>query len=245
MARGKNFGDPTPIYYKLQTALLQNIENGQWAPGECIPPERTLAEDFKVSIGTVKKALMNLVYEGYLYRIQGKGTFVAGTMLHRESLRYYRFIEDFNGREAGLKIKLLDLKTVTGQKPYNRYLKLKATQQLYEIKRSFYFNDKPVVYSISYLPCEMFHALHTFPVSFFEKGTLYEALEKNYGVPTIFNRELFQAATADARMAEWLQTRTGTPLLIIDMLAFTYKEQPYEYRRSYCLTDKRSIFREV
>ena len=92
-------GDPTPAYYKLQMMLQKEIENGRWVPGQAIPPERALAESHQLSVGTVKKAILNLVNQGYLYRIQGKGTFVAGMTLQPESLRYYRFLEDFSDEE--------------------------------------------------------------------------------------------------------------------------------------------------
>ena len=104
--------DPTPVYYKLQKILQNEIESGRWSPGEKISPERSLAELHRVSINTVKKAILNLVHEGYLYRIQGKGTFVAGTALRSESLRYYRLLRDFKDDEAHLKVKLLKLRTI-------------------------------------------------------------------------------------------------------------------------------------
>ena len=105
----KNSGDPTPIYYQLQTEIQHKIENAQWRPGECIPPERRLAETYKVSVGTVKKAILNLVHDGYLYRVQGKGTFVAGTTLRPESLRYYRLLRHFSDTESKLKVRLLGI----------------------------------------------------------------------------------------------------------------------------------------
>ena len=86
----KDNEDPTPVYFQLQKKIKKQIEDGQWAPDESIPTERELIQTYNLSSGTVKKALLNLVNEGYLYRVQGKGTFVAGTTLRRGSLRYYR-----------------------------------------------------------------------------------------------------------------------------------------------------------
>ncbi|MGD9124002.1 MAG: GntR family transcriptional regulator [Desulfarculaceae bacterium] len=79
---------PVPRYFQLQMDLLRGIEGGKWAPGEAIPPERKIAEQFGVSLGTVNRAIMNLVSEGYLYRLQGKGTFVSGTDIPLSSVRY-------------------------------------------------------------------------------------------------------------------------------------------------------------
>ncbi len=65
-------GDPTPMYFKLQMILKNEIEGRKWRPGHAIPTERALAQIYQVSLGTVKQALLNLVNEGYLNRIQGK-----------------------------------------------------------------------------------------------------------------------------------------------------------------------------
>jgi GntR family transcriptional regulator len=238
-------GDPIPVYFKLQKQLLDEIEGGRWAPGERIPPERVLAESYHISIGTVKKAVLNLVNEGYLYRIQGKGTFVAGMTLQPQSLRYYRFIKKFEAKEAELQIKLLELAESAPIAPINRLLKLRFNQNLYEIKRFFLFRDNPVVYCVSYLPRKMFAKLDKLPRHQFEKIPLYLALQENYGLPTIFNRELFSSVCADKAVAARFGVPKNTPVLRIEMLSFTYRQTPYEYRQSYCRTDKRAIFREI
>ncbi len=245
MVKNNFSGNPKPAYYRLQVELLEKIENGLWSPGESIPPERHLAESFGVSVGTVKKAVLNLVHEGYLYRIQGKGTFVAGTTLRRESLRYYRLKEKFGGKEARLKVKLLGLKQIKGKKPHNRHLEIRVNQGLYEIQRVFLLAKKPVVYTVSYLPQSRFKNLHTHPVQLFEKTTLYQALEKHYGVPTIYNQELFGIVPAGRRAARVLQIDRGQAVLSVEMIAFTYKDRPYEYRKAYIMADGRKVHREI
>lgn len=245
MARAQSDGDPTPVYFKLQKMLQEEIENGRWVPGQIIPPERAIAEKHKLSVGTVKKAILNLVTEGYLYRIQGKGTFVAGMALQPESLRYYRYLEDFNDAEIELQIKLLNLKVTKGIDPINGFLNLRINQNLFEINRIFYHGSKPVVYCISYIPQKMFEDLATLPKHKFENIPLYIALEEIYGLPTINNQELISAVPADSATAKKLKIQKGSPVLLIEMLSYTYKQNPYEYRKSYCVTDSRSLFREL
>lgn len=245
VARNKFNGDPTPVYFQLQKELLKEIENGRWLPGQSIPPERAMAESHQLSVGTVKKAILNLVNEGYLYRIQGKGTFVAGMTLQPESLRYYRFLEDFSDEEVELQIKLVGLKVVKGIEPVNYYLNLRMNQSLFEISRLFYFDTQPLVYCVSYLPHKMFEDLANLPRQKFENIPLYIALEEIYGLPTILNRELVSAIPANGTIAKKLGIKKESPVLLIEMLSYTYKQKPYEYRRSYCLTDKRAVYREI
>ena len=65
-----------PKYYLVKKEIAQRIESGEIAPDEQIPSERELIEHYQVSRITVRKAIDELAAEGYLYKIQGKGTYV-------------------------------------------------------------------------------------------------------------------------------------------------------------------------
>lgn len=237
-------GKPIPVYYRLQSRILQDIESGRLLPGSMIPAERRLVEAYGVSIGTVKKAVMNLVNEGYLYRIQGRGTFVAGTTLRRESLRYYRFLERFGDEEKELAVRLTGVRKIPGLQPANSYLGVRAHQPLFELKRVFFWKDKPLVLSVSYLPVLLFRGIDKIPASHFEQKTLYATIEERFGLPTISNQELIGAGFPTPEAARVLRIGPHRPVLCIDMLAFTYRERPYEYRRAYCVTDSWKVFRQ-
>jgi GntR family transcriptional regulator len=237
-------GDPTPMYFKLQMILKREIEGRKWRPGHAIPTERTLAQIYQVSLGTVKRALLNLANEGYLNRIQGRGTFVLGSALRSDSLRYYRLLRSFKDKEAELKMKLLNIKKVPCLTPVDRYLGIRQGQKLYEIKRLFLHGEKPVVYAVSYLPQKLFPDLDKWSTSRFEQTPLYLALEQHYHLPTILNHELFGTLLADGEAALALHVKVGRELLYIEMTSFTYRQKPYEYRKTYCLTHEHKIFRE-
>ncbi len=249
MSRAKNHqrrGEaPLPAYYKLQMELLAGIENGQWVPGEAIPPERKIAEECGVSLGTVNRALANLVNEGYLKRMQGKGTFVAGTTIPLESVRYTRLRREFSDPDPRFKIKVLSLEVVPGFQPVTRLLKLRGACKLWEVRRRFFGHEGPLMYYLSYLPHSLFKDLDKVITPLMEKTTLYESIEKKYGLPTIFNQEMFSAVAADQQVAEVLEIEIGAPVLKIEMLSFTYKEKPYEYQVSYCNTEDFKMFREM
>ena len=67
----------SPLYQQIKTLILRSLQEGEWRPGEAIPSEIDLAARFKVSQGTVRKAVDELAAENLLVRRQGKGTFVA------------------------------------------------------------------------------------------------------------------------------------------------------------------------
>jgi GntR family transcriptional regulator len=241
----QRIGMPLPAYYRLQEALRSKIEDGQWKPGEVIPSERLITEEYKISIGTVKKALGNLVDEGYLYRVQGKGTFVGRSSLRKESLRYYRLVKEFGDDMAALEVKLLGIKEVPGFDPANRFLRISKDQALFEMKRLFSSGEKPVIYAVSYIPKATFNDFDRIHASRLANSTFYEIIEKDYGLPTIRNQELFGTALANARTAGMLKIGKGEPVLTIEMLSYTYKNMPYEYRLSCCVTSEHRILAEI
>jgi DNA-binding GntR family transcriptional regulator len=244
VSSSRNPDEGRPAYLKIQQKVLEDLEKGLWAPGTLIPTEKSLAEQHQVSIGTVKKAILNLVNEGWLYRVQGKGTYVAGTTLRRENLKYYRLLDSFKDDEAKLKIGFLGLKAITGRPEINEALNIGPKSRLFELRRYLETSERKTVYVVSYLPKTLFPGLDEFPVSKFEKTTLFNLVEQHYGMPTIFNQELIGVAPAVGEAAKVLEVPEGETLLHVEMLAYTYKEQPYEYRYSFCRTDQKKIFRE-
>ena len=241
----KENDNPMPVYYKLQSAVKEKIERGYWKPGEMILSERLFAEEHGVSIGTAKKAISNLVNEGFLYRIQGKGTFVTGTHIRKDKLRYYRSYSNFDANVCNMKIKLIKIEKIEPVLSINRLLKLNAKSNLFKIYRLMNFDESPSILSISYLPQKQFKDLDTPLFSQkMEKTALYTILEESYGVPTIYNQELIGIEKADRETARLLQVPVDTPLINIEMLSFTYRDRPYEYRMSHCIADKRKLFRE-
>jgi GntR family transcriptional regulator len=236
---------PMPIYYQLRSIIQKDIEDGRLKPGDAVLPERKMAEQFTVSVGTVRQAIAAMVNDGFLIRKQGTGTFVAGTDISPDTVRYYRFVRDFSASEAVVKMKFQKINKVKGFPEINACLEIGASQDLFELRRLVLVDNEPTVYSISYLPYQMFEGLDKLPAIRFEKIALYSTIEKNYGLPTLSNKELHSAMLADREIAAFLQVRDGSPILFIEMLALTYKEKPYEYRKSYCLTCRGKILRDL
>src|SRR6201985_2398032 len=96
--RGEGAGtrSPTfsPLYQQIKALITQGLETGEWKPGELIPSEVELAARYKVSQGTVRKAIDELAADNLLVRRQGKGTFVATHNEDRAQFRFLRLLAD-------------------------------------------------------------------------------------------------------------------------------------------------------
>lgn len=235
---------PLPIYYQLQTIIQSDIEDGRLKPGDSIMPERKLAEFYKVSVGTVRQAIATLVNDGFLIRMQGKGTFVAGTTMDSDYVRSYRLLSDFNDEEAPITFVFKSLRKVRGIARVNACMKNAMGEGLFELKRLMLIDKEPTAYSISYLPQKIFQGLDEIPGSRFENIALYRIIEQTYGLPTICRRELFGAIAADKEVSALLQLEPGFPILRFEMMAYTHKERAYEFRKSFCTTRSRRVLRE-
>ncbi|MDH3236702.1 MAG: GntR family transcriptional regulator, partial [Alphaproteobacteria bacterium] len=99
----------SPLYREVKIRVTQDLAAGAWRPGEAIPSEARLAEQFGVSIGTVRKAIDELVAEKILLRQQGRGTFVA-THTRDRTLFYFFHIVGKDGSKALPVTKLLSFR---------------------------------------------------------------------------------------------------------------------------------------
>src|SRR3954471_13942573 len=107
-----NKNSPIPIYYQLEGYIKELIENGELQPGDVLPPEREYAEKYQISRMTVRQAFTQLVNEGYLYRLQGKGTFIAERKIEKPLQGITSFTEDMKARGLTPGSQLINFKIV-------------------------------------------------------------------------------------------------------------------------------------
>src|SRR5438270_13113239 len=89
---------PLPRYYQLKEIMRDRIRSGEWKPGDLIPSERELGEQYGISRMTARQAITDLVNEGLFYREQGKGTFVSQRKITQQLIHLTGFTEDIRAR---------------------------------------------------------------------------------------------------------------------------------------------------
>lgn len=231
-----------PAYARVEQAIRKDIEQARWLPGDMIPSEAQLAATHKVSVGTVKKALHNLVTSGFLYRIQGKGTYVAGSFIRCDKLRFYRNQPAFYQPEPPYSAHFVSCRKIPPLRTANTSLKIAPDAELIHLTRMMRMDNEPFVLIDSYFEAARFPKLVEEAPSRFEKQALTLIIENDYATPTMATQELTSALAAAPDVAAKLHLPAGSPVLLIEMVSFTYKEEPYEYRTSYCVPGKK-IFR--
>ena len=226
----------SPLYLQIKRLIMQSLESAEWRPGEAIPSEIELAARYKVSQGTVRKAIDELAAEKHLLRRQGKGTFVATHDEARAQFRFLRLMPD-EGEQEWPVSRLLDCKRARASAEIARLLELRAGDGVVLIRRVLSFADEPTVFEQIFLPGALFRNLSAAIFNEY-KGSMYKLFETEFGTRMIRAEEKIRAVAADAAVAELLRAPADAPLLCVERVAFSYGEKPVEFRRGYYRTDK-------
>jgi GntR family transcriptional regulator len=220
----------SPLYQQIKALMVRDLQAGVWGPGEAIPSEIDLAARFKVSQGTVRKAIDELATENLLVRRQGKGTFVA---THAEQTTQYRFLRlqpDDGVTEGGTQRRFIDCRRLRAPADVARSLGLRSGDAAIQIKRVLSLRGVPVVFDEIWLPAAPFRGLTAEKLSSY-RGPMYGLFESEYGVHMIRAEEKIRAVAADAQAAELLAVAPGAPLLSVERLSLSYGDKPVELRR--------------
>jgi GntR family transcriptional regulator len=219
----------SPLYQQIKGLITRSLQSGEWKPGEAIPSEIELAARYKVSQGTVRKAIDALADENLVVRRQGKGTFVATHSEQKIQYRFLRLTPD-SGEAGGVQRRFIDCRRMRAPADIARALDLKGGDTAVQVRRLLHFRAKPVVLDDIWLPSNLFKGLTAERLSGYQ-GPMYGLFETEFGVRMIRAEEQLRAVAADAAAAELLQLEVGAPLLSVERLSRTYGDKPVELRR--------------
>ena len=221
----------SPLYRQIKALLVRGLQAGEWLPGQAIPSEVELAARYRVSQGTVRKAIDEMAAENLLVRRQGKGTFVAS---HAEQATQYRFLRltPDDGTAAPLQRRLLDCRRMRAPADVAQLLALKAGEAAVQVRRLLLAGEpaRPVVLDDLWLPGTLFKGLTAERLEAW-RGPLYRLFEAEFSVQTIRAEEKIRAVAAAPEDAALLELPVGAPLLSVERLTFTYGDRPVELRR--------------
>src|SRR6202163_5119988 len=134
-----------PLYMQIKALLMASLDNGEWPPGEAIPSEMALAQRFRVSQGTVRKAIDALAAQSLVIRRQGKGTFVSTHTEEETALFRFLRIRRNDGRDEYPASRLLDVRRGKASAEAARLLDLKSSDPVIVLRRVLAHPDEPVV----------------------------------------------------------------------------------------------------
>ncbi|KIQ15168.1 GntR family transcriptional regulator [Rhodococcus sp. Leaf7] len=227
-----------PKHEQLRTILLHRCTK-ELQPGDLMPSERRLMEDYGVSRITVREAIGQLVNEGHVVRVRGKGTFVASrpvqSRLHLASFSEEMRAQGLEPTTVVLFARLEDPSAATA-----RALNLSDGGKAYHIKRLRLADGEPVSVDDGWFDPTVLPGLVDLDLS----RSIYDAMSSHYDVTIDRAEQTVSAMAADNDTATLLGTKRGAPVLYFDRVSFG-GERPVEHTESWYRCDRYQLTMEV
>jgi GntR family transcriptional regulator len=232
-----------PLYHQLKERLKDSIDSGLWKQGDQIPSENQLMNEYSVSRNTAKKAIEELVQEGLLYRIQGKGTFVAKPKLQQSLMGLYSFSKVF--KEKGLEAKdiILNIREVKPSPEITKELQLTDNENVIELKRLRCVGDDPYIIESSFFPKRVISDINL--LKQVGEISLYDLLEQKFNIVVKRAIEAFEPVLIRPEETEYLQTEAGKPALLLERTAYDKDGKPVEFCHSIVRGDRCRFYTEL
>jgi len=224
----------TPLYAQVKDGLQAWIENGlesgALVPGGRIPSENELSDGLGVSVITVRRALDELKRQGYIKRIQGRGSFISAPpklVFTINQLFSLTTLTLDKGMQPSRKI--LELTRISAGRTVAKRLNLSIGDLVAKLVRLRLMNDMPVVIDTSYIPLSVFPGLMS---EYKEGDSLYELMTQKYESGPVRAHDVLETILINSFESEVLRVPVGSPAILIERVAYDQADTPVEFAKS-------------
>jgi GntR family transcriptional regulator len=224
-----------PRYYEIEQALRARV--AKLSPGDPLPSDAELCEEFGVSRMTARNAMTQLVQAGIVQRIPGRGTFVAQQPVHRQAGSLISFSDEMRRRGRRPSSHLLTRRTRAGTGVETVSLGLRSGSEVVELVRLRLADEEPIAIEASAFAPSLAAVLEDADL---ESGSLFDTLVGAGHVPTA-GRASLVAEAATATDARHLGIKRGGPLLVERRLIFDQSGRPLELTESRYAADRYTL----
>jgi len=221
---------PVPLYTQIKESLRERILDGTYSVHERLPSESEMGQLFGVSRITVRQALNDLQKEGLIFKIPGKGTFVAKAKAFQQLMQLEGFAEAMSRMGYEIYNRVTSHKTVPASPNVAERLGIKAGAAVAEIKRVRHLNREPLSLEITYLPDEIGKRLYKTDLA---TRDIFLVLENDFGIPLGHADLQIDAMLADDALARALTIEEGAAVLRMERLTHTAEGQPLDFEYLY------------
>ncbi|NDV01329.1 GntR family transcriptional regulator [Pseudoroseicyclus tamaricis] len=199
-----------PLHSQLRRFILEQIRTGEWQPHARIASERELCDRFGVSRTTARRAILDLVHQGELYPVAGKGTFVADRPLRQELRPLVGFDEDLRSQGLVTRSQICDFRRIEADTDLARSLGVGLHSPVILLRRLRLLRDQPLAIQTSFLPEHLCPGLMRLD---FNGRSLYRTLREQYGLDLMEGTTVITAALASEEEAGLLKLKPPAAVL--------------------------------
>lgn len=225
---------PASLYARIREELRTLIVSGAWQPNDPLPSERDLMAQYGVSRITVRQALGDLQKESLIFKLAGKGAFVAQTRPFQELGRLQGFAEAMEARGHETYNRVLAIEHGTASDLVASRLGLVPGAPVTELKRVRYLDRQPVSLDITWVPRALGERLAREDLG---SRDIFLIIENDCATPLGHADLVIDAGLADAALGEQLDIDVGAPVLRIERLTHDAAGRPIDYEHLYCRAD--------
>ncbi len=225
-----------PLYEQIEAILRDRIQTMQ--PGERLPSDRDLAAEFGVSFVTARQAVSRLAADGLVERQVGRGTFVAGVRLEKSMSGLTSFTDDMRRRGLTVHSQVLECALHTASPEVAQALQITENSPVIHLRRLRFADAIPLAIEAVNLYALAFPGLVE---EDFSQQSLYDILERRYGVSLVVARGVLGAVSPTSEEAHMLGITRNTPLLVARRTAYNQHDEPIEYGESRYRSDRYQV----
>lgn len=225
---------------QITVVIKKSIYEGKYQDGEQLPSLVKLAEQYNVSIATIREAIRKLEAVGLVEIQHGKGIFVNNPDVPLDWLaRFTSFSEAIRRRGKVPGAKLLDSKIIPASQPVATQLSLQVGMNVIYIKRLRTADNDPIAIEESYLPADLLPDLLE---KYKEPMSLYDLIESEYGIRLVSAAQMLESVLLTKDESVLLGSTPNAPALLIKTNAYDEDDVPMEFGNSLFRGDKYRYF---
>lgn len=223
-----------PLYVTVYETICQWLKDGKYKPGDKLPGENILAEQFQVSRGTLRQAMLLLQEDGLIGNHQGKGNIV----LSNQDMQL-NGLEKVGNPIIDFCVQPIDriVTTIGFQPPTQKHqevLKLRPSSIVAVIDITYFHQDSPVGFAMVYIPHEF---LDKGNVDLEDTDSVYAFYTKLLSSGSLYSDTRLRIVHARERLADILAIPEGDPLLILEEELYTEYDTPVLSQKMYMGAD--------
>lgn len=218
------------MWTQFRDAIRLQILQGALPIGAKLPSEAELGEQFGISRIVVREALADLVRNGLIYKIKGRGAFVSTRERDEDFVStVLGFSDEMERKGRSVRTQILTQELRAPNELEARSLGLTAGALVVSLKRLRSVDGELRLLVETAVPADLAPGLHRTRL---EDRSLYDVLRRQYGLRLVRAERWIDAVLPDAQTCELLALPQAEPLLRIESIAYGLQGRPVEYYRA-------------
>jgi GntR family transcriptional regulator len=217
---------PVALYYQLKMIIREKIERNEWKPNDKIPSEAFFCQHNEISAMTVRQAINALCDERVLYKVRGKGTFVAKQRVNRDLSELSSLTEMLKGEGYTVRRKVLDLEKIPASKKIAEKLSIDTGDEVLKVERLMTIEEEPFYYEIGYLTSELCQGISKKHLS---DNSMFSFIENICGLNIDYAHLTMEFDGCNSKYGDMLKVREGSPVLYLEQTIYLVGDRPVHW----------------